>query len=144
MMSTRFFNTALVFQGGTLYTSPGAYNYSANLSGGPVSIDFTVGAGQMGYLDLFDWGTSTDILVLNVWDVIDNGDGLLGSEDTLLPTDVDGDGFVGFTLINGPFPGSSFTSTANASSVVPVPAAVWLFGSGLIGLFSIARNKRAA
>jgi len=29
------------------------------------------------------------------------------------------------------------------TSVVPVPAAVWLFGSGLIGLVGVARRKRA-
>ena len=28
------------------------------------------------------------------------------------------------------------------ASVVPVPAAVWLFGSGLIGLLGVARRKR--
>lgn len=31
----------------------------------------------------------------------------------------------------------------NAPSAVPVPAAVWLFGSGLIGLAGIARRKKA-
>ena len=30
-----------------------------------------------------------------------------------------------------------------ASTVVPVPAAVWLFGSGLIGLIGVARRKKA-
>ena len=34
-------------------------------------------------------------------------------------------------------PGSGF-----GRSAVPVPAAVWLFGSGLIGLVSIARHKK--
>jgi len=29
-------------------------------------------------------------------------------------------------------------------AAVPVPAAVWLFGSGLIGLFGVARRKQAA
>jgi hypothetical protein len=29
-------------------------------------------------------------------------------------------------------------------AVIPVPAAVWLFGSGLLGLIGIARRKRAA
>ena len=29
------------------------------------------------------------------------------------------------------------------NSVVPVPAAVWLFGSGLIGLIGVARRKKA-
>jgi len=30
------------------------------------------------------------------------------------------------------------------SSVVPVPAAVWLFGSGLIGLFGVAKRRKAS
>jgi hypothetical protein len=28
-------------------------------------------------------------------------------------------------------------------SAVPVPAAVWLFGSGLLGLIGVAKHKRA-
>ena len=35
-------------------------------------------------------------------------------------------------------PGSGF-----GQAVVPVPAAVWLFGSGLLGLVGIARRKKA-
>lgn len=35
------------------------------------------------------------------------------------------------------------TLIAKASPVVPVPAAVWLFGSGLIGLIGIARRKKS-
>ena len=34
-------------------------------------------------------------------------------------------------------------STLSAYAVVPVPAAVWLFGSGLIGLVGLARRKKA-
>ncbi|MEA3242882.1 MAG: VPLPA-CTERM sorting domain-containing protein [Pseudomonadota bacterium] len=34
--------------------------------------------------------------------------------------------------------------SATASSVVPIPAAVWLFGSGLLGLVGIARRKYVA
>lgn len=30
------------------------------------------------------------------------------------------------------------------AAAVPVPAAVWLFGSGLLGLIGIARRKKAA
>ncbi|HFD81339.1 MAG TPA: VPLPA-CTERM sorting domain-containing protein, partial [Gammaproteobacteria bacterium] len=30
------------------------------------------------------------------------------------------------------------------ASVVPLPAAVWLFGSGLVGLAGIARRKKTA
>lgn len=35
------------------------------------------------------------------------------------------------------------TLIAKAGPVVPVPAAVWLFGSGLIGLIGIARRKKS-
>lgn len=39
--------------------------------------------------------------------------------------------------------GQIFTLYANANvSVVPVPAAVWLFGSGLLALIGVARGKR--
>lgn len=34
-------------------------------------------------------------------------------------------------------------SNGTAESVVPVPAAVWLFGSGLLGLVGVARRKKA-
>ena len=34
-------------------------------------------------------------------------------------------------------------TSISASTVVPVPAAVWLFGSGLLGLVGIARRKSA-
>jgi hypothetical protein len=29
-----------------------------------------------------------------------------------------------------------------AASVVPLPAAAWLFGSGLLGLFGVSRRKQ--
>ena len=35
-----------------------------------------------------------------------------------------------------------FTAKADGFAVVPVPAAVWLFGSGLIGLVGFARRKK--
>jgi hypothetical protein len=33
---------------------------------------------------------------------------------------------------------------ANGAAVVPLPAAIWLFGSGLLGLVAMARRKKAA
>jgi hypothetical protein len=51
---------------------------------------------------------------------------------------------------NGPFLGAAkFQSTGNNGlqsdwvGAVPVPAAVWLFGSGLLGLVGVARRRRA-
>jgi len=49
------------------------------------------------------------------------------------------------TLLNTmvfPDQGINYTGITFASSAVPVPAAVWLFGSGLIGLLGVSRRKR--
>jgi len=40
--------------------------------------------------------------------------------------------------------GSGTTYTANGVSAVPVPAAAWLFGSGLLGLIGVARRRGTA
>lgn len=54
------------------------------------------------------------------------------------------------TINGGPFDGAtgfwqlSGTANVEAPSSVPVPAAVWLMGSGLIGLAGVARRRKAA
>lgn len=61
------------------------------------------------------------------------------------------DGIAGSPLVDGPFPGfninfdigSGNSLTVTQVSAVPVPAAVWLFASGLIGLAGFARHKKA-
>jgi hypothetical protein len=62
------------------------------------------------------------------------------------------DGISGSPLIDGPFAGglninfdigSGNSLTVLNVSAVPVPAAVWLFGSGLLGLVGIAKRKKA-
>jgi len=52
----------------------------------------------------------------------------------------------GFLLTSGDLSGDFTGSflTAKAGPVVPVPAAVWLFGSGLLGLVAVARRKKTA
>lgn len=53
----------------------------------------------------------------------------------------------GTTAIPSGFEGMTmqwaWRGTYTPESVVPVPAAVWLFGSGLIGLIALARRKSA-
>ena len=54
-------------------------------------------------------------------------------------------------VLSGPFTGirgyvdigSGNSMTVTSISAVPVPAAVWLFGSGLLGLLGISRRKAA-
>lgn len=43
---------------------------------------------------------------------------------------------------SGPFAGITTEMTMEVSQV-PIPAAVWLFGSGLIGLIGVARRKKS-
>ncbi len=48
-----------------------------------------------------------------------------------------------FPNYNANFDITSMTVTSITPAAVPVPAAVWLFGSGLLGLVGIARRKKA-
>jgi len=88
--------------------------------------------------------------------------------DTFIPTDGSAtpgnyifyNGYLGFNIIGLDAAGNTIDATINLGitcptrtadcaftrtvSAVPVPAAVWLFGSGLIGLAGIARRKIAA
>lgn len=60
------------------------------------------------------------------------------------------DGIAGSPMTTAPFPGfnagfdfTSITATnMGTPPPIPVPAAVWLFGSGLIGLVGVARRRR--
>ncbi len=68
----------------------------------------------------------------------------------LSSADGNGDGIMGIPMAaGGPFAGFNANFNANMTptpdpSAVPVPAAVWLFGSGLLGLVGIARRKKKA
>lgn len=47
-------------------------------------------------------------------------------------------------IVDGSGKYQSFTKKMDGIAVVPVPAAVWLLGSGLLGLAGIARRKKVA
>lgn len=80
------------------------------------------------------------------------GSGLESNPSGTTPLIEDPNGIGGSPMITGPFPGFSanFDITSltlieilPSESAVPVPAAAWLFGSGLIGLVGIARRKQS-
>ncbi|MDH5764378.1 MAG: VPLPA-CTERM sorting domain-containing protein [Gammaproteobacteria bacterium] len=82
---------------------------------------------------LFDWSVNLNIPVDATWDVTDNGNGTLtvaSVSTTIMPS-------------SAAFPGFHPTFTGTLGSAVPVPAAVWLMGSGLIGLVGVARRRRS-
>lgn len=135
---TPFFGVNWVAHSGTVYDAPGTYSFDT-IEGGTYTVDLAAGY-TMGHI-LFNWGATADIDVINIWDA--NGNSI----------DVDGDGISGLGMIDGAFIGfnANFSLGAGPSSeinpavsAVPVPAAVWLFGSGLVGLVGVARRKKAA
>ena len=105
---------------------------------------------------LFDWNGNLNIPVMVDFSMTPNAacnpndmscfD--IGDSFTIATLDGNGDGVPGYPMASGPFPGwnATFGGTVTVTSVsaVPVPAAVWLFGSGLLGLVGVARRKRAA
>jgi len=106
---------------------------------------FGTGATMFG-LDLNDLGFGDDVLRITV----------VGTSGTLTVEQTTGslNGFVGFqdalgltsvTFFNLGYGGGSYNYGFDnvTTGIVPIPAAVWLFGSGLLGLIGIARRKKA-
>jgi hypothetical protein len=106
----------------------------------PQPIWMTVGTGQWGGHLLLDWSYSNNIDVLNVWDVTTNPSGAI----ILTSTDPDGDGVLGIPMVDGPFIAFSWSyDLVLTPQPIPIPPALWLFGSGLLGLIGISRHKKA-
>ena len=81
--------------------------------------------------------------------IVEKADGWYSVYDWLTQITDEGGGSYSFAREYGSFDCNSVANCAAATShvsaygVVPVPAAVWLFGSGLLGLVGIARRKKA-
>ena len=100
----------------------GAYDYDATIAA--MTVD------QVAVGMFFNWNNNNEIAVLEVFDCTTGPDICQG---------------VGIPMANGPFTGqiATFAGTGTAT-VVPVPAAVWLMGSGLLGLVGVARRRKHA
>jgi len=101
---------------------------TTSVNEGDFSYNFTLTGGQVAFGTFFTWSVNPDIPVLAI---IDCGAGNPGDTCT----------GVGTPMQIGPFPGQA-PSFNGVVSAVPVPAAVWLFGSGLLGLVGVARVAR--
>jgi hypothetical protein len=89
---------------------------------------------------LFDWSINVNIPVIQGWDVTASGNSV---SSTAVATSLYG------TIVTPTpaFPGfhpqfSGNLHKASGVPAVPVPAAVWLMGSGLVGLVGVARRRR--
>jgi hypothetical protein len=105
---------------------------------------------------LFDWGTNLNIPVTVGFSMFGPAVPSIGSAYAVTTVDclVGGtlgvcDSIPGDPMASGPFPGfnATFNGTATVTAMnpvpaaVPVPAAAWLLGSGLLGLVGVARRK---
>jgi len=118
-------------------------NWSGSSASGPFNYDFWLTGNQVAVGMYFNWGAAVDIAVLQIFDC-DGTTCANVNNDSIHPT------VPGTVMDNGPFAGQHATfkglsaDTMPAVQAVPVPAAVWLFGSGLLGLVGVARRKKQA
>ena len=132
-----------LYEEGSLYQQVFIPNGTANLN---FWFENPVSASAIDYIEVLIDG-------IPVW--IYNGlgalDGVLGYTGITVNIDAYADGanhFLDFhseTFADSGGPTNFFVDDVSIiSTVVPVPAAVWLFGSGVLGLVGIARRKKAA
>ena len=107
------------------------------------------GAGNV-LLDFSGWEWTWNLQTWNLgsgaWDGNPNGVALMTCENDC----ANGDAYS--LTYSATFPSTPFglegvqysLSLTGVISSVPVPAAIWLFGSGLLGLVGMARRKKAA
>lgn len=141
----------------------GSNTFLGSLDGGPVIADDPPGAQAMNGPDEFDtfkfttagaWTLDFESLSGLTQLIIgyDDDDEGFGTNTNAFPVSIDTDVFGG-PLAAGSYllklipPGNAgaieYELTINVSAV-PIPAAVWLFGSGLLGLVGMAKRKKAA
>lgn len=123
-------DVAMVFELNSVFGSGLLYSTQTNSKG-----QFTCDSAYTGTITqncLFDGGPydSAGVPVKNqVW--------MLASADD------NGDGVMGIPMAGGgPFGGFNWNFNAFAPTAVPIPAAPWLLGSGLLGLVGAARRRR--
>ena len=136
------------------------------------SYDYLLQPGQFAAHTLFDWSSSNDIPVLAIMQVTSTSGDPMNPTMNVASVDLNGQitgnpfgtntdpsttALYGVPMYDceaettpsvacGPFPTQTaiFSGTiVPESAVIPVPAAVWLFGSGLLGLVGVARRRAA-
>jgi len=129
------------------------------VGGGLTTSDTVAGVGALPATDgfLFNFGKSSYTLPIGAAPMATttfNTTTIPGSDIGTNPSGTlpfSDDGIGGSPMVAGPFPGfnANFDITSIHvdnidTGVIPVPAAVWLFGSGLLGLVGVARRRKKA
>jgi hypothetical protein len=129
---TVFFGQHWTATATTFFSSTGANTWAGTAPAGAYSYNFSLAANQVAWGTLFDWNANPLIPVLNIMTCTSfaTGGSCTGT---------------GTPMQTPPFAGQApaFNGVVSSSSAaVPVPAAAWLMGSGLVGLAGVARRRK--
>jgi len=113
------------------FTALGAHTWAGISPQGAYSYNFTLAAGQVAFGTFFDWSVNIGSPVLAVFDCVGTTTGSACTGNTFNHQTVAGPDLLHHL---------EFIGTVSS---VPLPPAVWLFGSGLLGLVGFARRKKA-
>ncbi len=144
--TTTFFGALWTAHNLTTY-GPGTYTIDTIEAGNYV---FTVGAGQIAGHMLFDWSTTANIDVINMWNVTTNADGSTQYESIDFDCGAGTDGIRGCGMIDGAFIGFNANFDMNAFTAFPVVYSSSQGGNPLVlvtiagGNVTIRTNKTAA
>ena len=130
-----FFGQPWTAQAMSFFSSTGANTWAGTAPAGAYSYNFSLTGSQVAWGTLFDWNSNPLIPVLNIMTCtsFSTGGSCTGT---------------GTPMQTPPFSGQApaFNGVVTSASVsaIPVPAAAWLFGSGLVGLAGVARRNKKA
>ncbi|MBT8347954.1 MAG: hypothetical protein KJP24_00695 [Sulfurovum sp.] len=144
-----------MFLGGDLEVTTGATDFlgvtditlttvGGNFGTDDLFVGFATPEGTGGSIDLNNLAPVASFITIDGWTLDINTPNIIDQESNLLTLNgsgtLTGNGFTPTAAV-WTFSTSSLSSYSLDITAVPVPAAVWLFGSGLLGLIGIARRK---
>ena len=144
------FSGANLIAGAIAPTYDGTVAQTGPAASSPIAWDFNLGGTWVNsYTTAASSGDATGGSISGTINIIDNWNGTDFAQGGAFTGTTSGSNFTASwtsLIVGGPFNGQTGTynvsGTYAVAPAVPVPAAIWLMGSGLIGLVGVARRRR--